>query len=75
MLLVLICADGDGDGDAAGGLLEVSLEASWRSIRTSLGGILEVDLEPSWSSLEVELAVAWRSTWSSKLILVINQSR
>ena len=49
VLLVLICADADVDPDATGSLLEVDLEASWRSIRRSLGSRfrsrLEVELE------------------------------
>ena len=55
--LLLISADADVDPDAAGGRLDVDLDASWRS----LGGLLEVDLE-----------VSRRSIWSSNFILVIS---
>ena len=55
--LVLISADADVDPDAAGGRLEVDLEASWRSIWSSLGRLLEV----SRRSLGDFLEVNWKS--------------
>ena len=72
---MLICADADVDGDAAGGLLDVSLEASWRSIWSRFGdllevglALLEVGLEASWESLGRSLGglleVSWRSIGS-----------
>ena len=49
--LLLISADADVDPDAAGGRLEVDLEASWKSIWKSLGGLVEVDSEVSRRSI------------------------